>query len=112
MEKPRHAPLVQFPILDDELVVGGLRLRELADRVAQTPFYAYDRSAIATRIAQLRATLPAGLSLHYAIKANPMPDLVREMVALVDGFDVASAGELNLAIDSGMDPLTRVFNRR
>ena len=62
----------------------------------------YDRSAIRKRIAELRSLLPASLSLHYAIKANPMPQLVNMMASLVDGMDVASAGELNCALDSGM----------
>jgi diaminopimelate decarboxylase len=69
-----------------------------------TPFYAYSRAAIAARVGELRQALPASIKLHYAMKANPMPDLVRFMVPLVDGLDVASAGELGVALDAGMDP--------
>ena len=59
-----------------ELHVGGLPLARLAARVGQTPFYAYDRSLLAARAADLRRRLPAGVKLHYAMKANPMPAVV------------------------------------
>ena len=98
---PTHAPMTQFPVRDGELIVGGLPLMQLAARVGQTPFYAYDRQLIAQRIAHLRAALPASTKLHYAIKANQMPALVCHMAGLVDGLDVASGGELKVALDSG-----------
>jgi diaminopimelate decarboxylase len=94
----------QFPVQDGELVVGGQRLSVLAARVGQTPFYAYDRGLLRQRVAQLRAHFPAGVKLHYAMKANPMPALVGFMAPLVDGIDVASAGELKVALDAGADP--------
>lgn len=102
--KPRHAPLNQFPITDDELVVGGMPLTRLAEQVGQTPFYAYDREAMSRRVHALRESLPDGISLHYAMKANPMPAVVDHMAGLVDGLDVASLGELRVALGSGMDP--------
>jgi diaminopimelate decarboxylase len=94
----------QFAIGDGSLLIGGLPLERLAARVGQTPFYAYDRSLVERRIAELRAALPASIKLHYAMKANPMPALVAFMTALVDGIDVASAGELKVALDAGSDP--------
>ena len=100
-EKPRHAPLTQFPIVDDELTLGGIRLTQLAAQVGQTPFYAYDREAMSSRVRELRETLPEGVSIHYAMKANPMPAVVDHMATLVDGLDVASLGELRVALDSG-----------
>ena len=91
----------QFPVDAGELVVGGERLSVLAARVGQTPFYAYDRSLLRARVASLRDTLPPGFKLHYAMKANPMPAMVAFMAGLVDGIDVASAGELKVALDAG-----------
>jgi diaminopimelate decarboxylase len=38
------------------------------------------------------------------MKANPMPAVVGYMAGLVDGIDVASAGELKVALDAGTDP--------
>ena len=102
--KPAHVAMDQFAVQDGELVIGGLRASTLAARVGQTPFYAYDRGLLRGRVAQLRATLPAAVKLHYAMKANPMPAVVGFMAGLVDGIDVASAGELKVALDAGADP--------
>ncbi|OGB33446.1 MAG: pyridoxal-dependent decarboxylase, exosortase A system-associated [Burkholderiales bacterium RIFCSPLOWO2_12_FULL_61_40] len=99
-----HAPMPQFPVQDGELMVGNERLTLLAARVGHTPFYAYDRALVRTRVAALRSVLPPGIQLHYAMKANPLPALVGLMARLVDGIDVASAGELKVALDAGANP--------
>ncbi len=106
---PVHAPMQQFRVQDGELVVGGERLSLLAARVGQTPFYAYDRASLRARVKSLREILPAGIKLHYAMKANPMPAVVGFMAGLVDGIDVASAGELKVALDAGANPLEVSF---
>ncbi len=94
----------QFTIVDGELVVGGMKINALAARVGQTPFFAYDRALLRARAAAVRAVLPAAVKIHYAMKANPMPAVVGLMAGLVDGIDVASAGELKVALDAGADP--------
>ena len=102
--KPVHAPNTLFPVAGNCLQVGGIALTRLAQRVGSTPFYAYDRALLSARVAQVRAHLPSGMALHYSMKANPMPALVQHMAGLVDGIDVASAGELKVALDTGVDP--------
>jgi len=94
----------QFDTRDGQLLVGGIPIQRLAARVGQTPFYAYDRQLLSSRVAEIRATLPTTIKLHYAMKANPMPALVSFMAGLVDGIDVASGGELKVALDAGADP--------
>lgn len=101
---PVHAPLQHVAERDGELLVGGVPLGRLAARVGRTPFYAYDRQAMRSRVAELRAVLPPSLGLSYAMKANPMPAVVNHMAGLVDGLDVASAGEMAVALDAGMTP--------
>ncbi len=101
---PQHAPLQQFPVQDDCLQIGGIALTRLAQRVGTTPFYAYDRQKITERIALLRRHLPAEILLHYAMKANPMPAVVQHLAGLVDGIDVASAGEMKIALDTILPP--------
>jgi diaminopimelate decarboxylase len=103
-QRPKHAPLTQFDVVDDSLVVGGLPLARLAARVGSTPFYAYDRARMTERVAYLRQHLPKEIHLHYAMKANPMPAVVQHMATLVDGLDVASGGELQVALDTPMAP--------
>lgn len=102
--RPRHAPAIQFPVVDDCLQIGGMPLTRLSQRVGRTPFYAYDRQRITDRVALLRRHLPPGVHLHYAMKANPMPAVVQHMAGLVDGLDVASVGELKTALDTTMPP--------
>ena len=101
--KLTHAPMTQFPVVNDCLQIGGVPLTELARRVGRTPFYAYDRALITQRVELLRKHVPADVHLHYAIKANPMPEVVRHLAALMDGLDVASAGELRIALAAGMN---------
>lgn len=96
-----------FTARDGELEVGGVGVRRLAARAGGTPFYAYDRARLRARVAGLRAALPAAVRIHYAVKANPLPALVQHMAGLVDGLDVASTGELAIALDAGM-PAARI----
>lgn len=89
---------------DGELLVAGQPLSRVVAAVGGTPCYLYDRARVTARVRGLRERLPSGVQLHYAMKANPMPALVCHVAGLVDGLDVASAGELRVALDSGMAP--------
>ena len=102
--QPGEVVVNPFPVSAGELQVGGLPLSRLAARVGCTPFYAYDRAVLVSHVRGLRAALPAGVDLHYAVKANPMPALIHAMAGLVDGMDVASAGEMARVLDAGVDP--------
>ncbi|MEZ5574142.1 MAG: pyridoxal-dependent decarboxylase, exosortase A system-associated [Candidatus Competibacteraceae bacterium] len=102
--RPTHWPMSQFPVVDDCLWIGGMPLTQLAARIGQTPFYAYERRLLDQKMALLRGALPPAIELHYAVKANPMPAVVQHMAGLVDGLDVASLGELRVALDSGTNP--------
>jgi len=104
MKSPRHQMDHEYRTDGGELLVNGVPLRRLAARVGSTPFYAYDRSALEGRIARLRAALRREVEIHYAMKANPMPAVVQFVGSRVDGLDVASGGELKVALDAGIDP--------
>ncbi|ATE64059.1 pyridoxal-dependent decarboxylase, exosortase A system-associated [Rhizorhabdus dicambivorans] len=87
---------------DGALMIGGRSADEWIGIAGDTPLFVYDLAIVRDRIARFRAAFP-GVSLHYAIKANPHPPLVRAMAGLVDGIDVASGGEARIALDAGMD---------
>lgn len=108
-EAPKHADRIGFPVAGQELTVGGVPISRLAARVGSTPFFAYDRALMTARVERLRKALPKDVHLHYAMKANPMPAVVQHMARLVDGLDVASAGEMHVALDTGIDPATISF---
>ncbi|MCD2323959.1 pyridoxal-dependent decarboxylase, exosortase A system-associated [Sphingomonas sp. IC-56] len=78
------------------LSVAGRSAKAWAEQ--GTPLYLYDLGAITRRIGDLRASIPEQIGLHYAVKANPYEPLVAAVAPLVDGLDVASAGELSLAL--------------
>ena len=99
-----HPAIEGFAIRENRLLIGGIPIDRLAERVGSTPFFAYDRALIEQRIARLRNTLPDTVRLAYAVKANPMPAVIHHLAGLVDGFDVASARELRQALDAGMRP--------
>ncbi|OYY75433.1 MAG: pyridoxal-dependent decarboxylase, exosortase A system-associated [Gammaproteobacteria bacterium 28-57-27] len=107
MNTPPHAPLL-FPVHRGEIQLGGVSIRQLAERL-NTPFYAYDAQLSRTRVAELRAALPPTVQLHYAIKANPFPPLLRHVASLVDGCDIASSGELDKALAAGFQPSSISF---
>jgi diaminopimelate decarboxylase len=94
----------QFGNSGNWLEIGGRSLESVLNEVGQTPFYAYDRQVMTRQVEQLRAAFPPELHLHYAMKANPMPEVVRHFAGITDGLDVASAGELEIALDTGIDP--------
>ncbi len=87
---------------DGMLRIGGRRADALAEAAGDTPLFVYDRAMLTARAAEWRAAMPGGVQLHYAMKANPFAPLLAHMATIVDGFDVASGGELALALASGM----------
>ena len=100
----RHSTVARFAVTSGSLCVGGVPVELLAERVGETPFFAYDRSLLTARVAELRAALPTAVNLSYAIKANPMPAVVHHLSGLVDSFDVASALELRTALNTTLPP--------
>ena len=79
---------------DGTLMIGGRDVRSLVEESGGTPLFVYDNNLIGAKIALFRAALPDGIGLHYAVKANPYPPLLEWICKFVDGFDIASEGEL------------------
>lgn len=93
-----------YKALDGILAIDGHLVTDLAEQAGDTPLFVYSRAIIAARVAALRAALPAQIALHYAVKANPFEDILHTLLKLVDGFDIASAGELHRVVAAGIDP--------
>ena len=90
--------------IDGVLAVDGTPVTELVDRAGGTPLFVYSAATLRARVAALRAAMPAALAIHYAVKANPFGPLLGVMAELVDGFDIASGGELGFVREAGIDP--------
>lgn len=104
MSKPLGPIPLGYQALDGELAVGGRKASELVAEAGRTPLFVYSRAHLDTRMGELRAALPERIGVNYAIKANPHPAVLSHMKPLVDGFDIASSGELRLALAAGVDP--------
>ncbi|HLL64678.1 MAG TPA: type III PLP-dependent enzyme [Micromonosporaceae bacterium] len=59
--------------------------------------FVYDRATLRANAGRVRAALPAGTLLCYAVKANGHPDVVGALADCLDGLEVASGGELAIA---------------
>lgn len=67
----------------------------------QTPTFAYDVGRVASQIARLKTSLPHEIDLLYSLKANPSLGLCGFIAGCGLGADVASAGELMVALKAG-----------
>ncbi|BBC72970.1 pyridoxal-dependent decarboxylase, exosortase A system-associated [Altererythrobacter sp. B11] len=93
-----------FGAVDGELAVGGFTASQLVKRAGGTPLFVYSAEMMRQRMARLRAAMPPRLHVHYAMKANPYRPVLELMAGLADGLDIASGGELSLALEAGVDP--------
>jgi hypothetical protein len=93
---------------EQQMLIGGAPVSHWVSEAGDTPLFLYDAAMLTARAAEFRAAFPAEVQLHYAMKANPYPPLLTHMAALVDGFDVASGGEMAAAwvclISRAMNP--------
>ncbi|WP_406438809.1 type III PLP-dependent enzyme [Streptomyces sp. NBC_00631] len=67
-------------------------VRQLADE--DLPAYLYDLPGLRAHVRAIRAALPHRVELLYAAKANSDPRLLQTLAEHVDGFEVASGGEI------------------
>lgn len=86
---------------DGRLTIGGWAVEMLVNEAGGTPLFVYDTRRVADQVARFRAAFP-DVALHYAVKANPYAPLLEAMSNMVDGFDVASAGELGRVAHLGL----------
>lgn len=93
-----------FAAINGLLAIDGRRVTDLVAEAGDTPLFVYSAAHVRQRFADLRAAMPEGLALHYAVKANPFDPLLRLIDSLADGFDIASGGELAAVRAAGIDP--------
>lgn len=86
---------------DGALSVGGRSAAEWAEDAGATPLFLYDKARIGRKVAEFRAFMPDTVKLHYAVKANPYEPLLTWLATHVDGFDLASGGELATLEEAG-----------
>ncbi|MBI5512843.1 MAG: diaminopimelate decarboxylase [Deltaproteobacteria bacterium] len=91
----------------DPVWLGPRRARRLAERFG-TPLFVYSRRLLRGRCRALQRAFP-GAELHYAMKANSNPSLLRLFTRWGLGIDAVSPWEVALALAVGADPLKVLF---
>ena len=86
---------------ESELVVGGVRATELAERFG-TPLVVYDEMTLRNQARAYRAAAPDALVV-YGTKAFPSVAVLRLFADEGLGADVSTAGELAFALRAGLD---------
>lgn len=101
--KPTGPIPAGYESLDGELAIGGMKSGHLVDQYG-SPLFVYSKAHLDQRSIDLRSAMPEQLHIHYAMKANPFAPLLSHMVSIVDGIDIASGGELQMALSAGANP--------
>jgi ornithine decarboxylase len=94
--RPRAWPLALLPARLDRLT-------------HPTPFLICDGATIERRYEDLATLLP-GVRLYYAVKSNPMPQIVGTLARMGCGFEIASVYELDTVTAAGVDPADVLFS--
>ena len=77
----------------------------------QTPFYYYDTQLLQLTLDTIREEVKdrPQWQVHYAVKANHNPVLLRHIAAAGFGADCVSGGEVQAALDAGFPPQSIVY---
>ena len=97
-----------FPQSRAALVAGGVSVLRLATAYG-TPFFLYDRAVLDQKYYALRSALPDRFSIYYSLKANPCLAIVKHFLSRGCGVEIASAGELQRALEAGCAPERMLF---
>ncbi|MDY7100019.1 MAG: diaminopimelate decarboxylase [Actinomycetota bacterium] len=92
---------------DGRLLIGGCDVAELANEFG-TPLFIYDEDHLRARCREAMAAF--GGNVVYATKAFLCLAMARLVAEEGMGFDVASGGELHVALAGGADPARTVLH--
>lgn len=107
--EPRIWPLTAALATDGQLVIGGNFAKDLAHTYG-TPLFVVDEADVRARINEFAKAFTFSdleCTVHYASKAFASADVFRWMIEGGLGIDVASGGELALALAAGV-PADRI----
>ena len=97
-----------FGVERGELLVGGVPVSVLAQKYG-TPLFAYDSRVIDAKLNALRKALPPRFEIHFSVKANPSPLVLRHFLSRGCGLEIASGGEFHHALNAGCKPEHLLF---
>jgi len=106
MDNVRYLIEEYYKMMNGELVIGEALITDIVDDFG-TPVYIYDSAVMKNKLQRLQMALP-DFQIIYSVKANPNPALLQFFRKQHCGLNVATAGELLLAIKSGC-PSSRII---
>lgn len=76
-----------------------------------TPVYHYDLNLLRETLSAVKAATKgrSDFNVHYAVKANTCPEILREVALAGFGADTVSMGEIKAAVECGFSPEKIVF---
>ncbi|HJM83575.1 MAG TPA: pyridoxal-dependent decarboxylase, exosortase A system-associated [Nitrospinota bacterium] len=92
-----------FSSIRGSLCVGRFPIEEIVNKVG-TPFYVYDATSMREQYRKLISAIPENFTIHYSVKANPNFAAMEVFCKTGSGAEVASAAELEAAIEAGFNP--------
>lgn len=85
------------------MTISSALTHYFSEHATNTPYLAIDLAIVEHNYARLLAAMPEALH-HYAIKANPHPDVLRRLNSLGGWFEVASVNEIECCLQAGVAP--------
>jgi diaminopimelate decarboxylase len=98
----------RFGTRSGELIVGGVSVRELAEKYG-TPYFVYGKKVFDEKLDALKNSLPNRFRICYSVKANPNQAVLRHFLSRGCGLEIASSGEFHQALQAGCDPRRMLF---
>jgi diaminopimelate decarboxylase len=92
-----------YSSVDGILYMSRTSINEIAASYG-TPVFVYDASILDQKWNLLRRTFPPEFAISYSVKANPNPAIVRFFLSKGSGLEIASGGELHVALAAGSPP--------
>jgi diaminopimelate decarboxylase len=75
----------------------------------ETPFYFYDTKLLKETLSALKKSIPENYIIHYALKANPHPTILKLIKHAGLGADCVSGNEVKRALECGFKNTEIVF---
>lgn len=97
-----------FAVDGPHLIAGGLRVADIVAQVG-TPAFIYDGAVMRRAYRALASALRGFADIHYSVKANPAPEVIRLFLDEGAGVEIASVGEYRAARNAGARPERILF---
>lgn len=106
-DDPHHDPALALALRElgadeqDRLTIGGLDARQLVERFG-SPLYVFDAAVLRRRLRRVQDAVGPRVGVLWSVKANPSVAVTRCFAEAGAGAEVASLGELHVALAAGL----------